>query len=385
MKILIIRNYPSYMNVSNGTYNIQEIGLAKALVRKGHRCDVLFWTDKREEVVEVPVDCSGIVHVYYRRGLTAMKNTVYSGCRELFDEYDILQPSEYNQIESWLLAGKYPNKTIIYHGPYYSPFNKRYNMMCKVFDVLFLGRYIKKGTKFLVKSGLAKDLLQGKGIAQENVEVVGVGMDSQMLTSTEATCDSPLFLRMCEDTGLKLLYIGRIEPRRNIPFLLNVFRRVLTRNPEATLYMIGTGEPEYREKVSSLIDELQLRDRICWQEKMEQRYLSRIYGLADFFLLPTEYEIFGMVLLEAMYYGNVVLTTPNGGSSMLVENGANGFIMDSADEEAWADCINKLYRNPDAMRQVGMQAAKTVAERYTWDSLADVILGAYSSLCESDR
>lgn len=52
MKILIIRNFPSYMSVKNNTYNIQEVGLAKALVRKGHICDIVFWTDKEEEIVK---------------------------------------------------------------------------------------------------------------------------------------------------------------------------------------------------------------------------------------------------------------------------------------------------------------------------------------------
>ena len=44
------------MAVKNNTYNIQEVGLAKALVRKGHFCDIIFWTDKAEETVDVPVD-----------------------------------------------------------------------------------------------------------------------------------------------------------------------------------------------------------------------------------------------------------------------------------------------------------------------------------------
>ena len=65
MKILIIRTFPSYMSVKNNTYNIQEVGLAKALVRKGHICDIVFWTDKEEEIVEVPVDNMRTVRVFY--------------------------------------------------------------------------------------------------------------------------------------------------------------------------------------------------------------------------------------------------------------------------------------------------------------------------------
>lgn len=63
MKILIIRNYPSYMDVEKNTYNIQEVGLAKALVRKGNVCDIVFWTDKDEKEVAIPVDDRGKVTV----------------------------------------------------------------------------------------------------------------------------------------------------------------------------------------------------------------------------------------------------------------------------------------------------------------------------------
>ena len=118
MKILIIRNYPSYMSVKNNTYNIQEVGLAKALVRKGHDCDILFWTKNEPETIDVPVDSFGHIRVFYRKGKTLLKNTVFFNCEDLFEKYDILQPCEYNQMQSWILAKKYPQKTVIYHGPY---------------------------------------------------------------------------------------------------------------------------------------------------------------------------------------------------------------------------------------------------------------------------
>ncbi len=219
------------MSVKNNTYNIQEVGLAKALVRKGHDCDIVFWTDKDEETVTLPVENGKEIRVFYRKGKTALKNTVYSGCDELFADYDILQPCEYNQIQSWLLAKKYPDKTVIYHGPYYSPFNKRYNLMCRVFDALFLKSYIKRNTKFIVKSELAKDFLTQKGISSDNIAVAGVGIDVQMLSNNDAECTEPLYTQMREDTqNTKLLYIGRFEERRNLFFILDTVKAVHERN-----------------------------------------------------------------------------------------------------------------------------------------------------------
>ena len=67
MKILIIRNFPSYMSIKKNTYNIQEVGLARAFVRKGHICDILLWTDKEEELIELPVDgTEKTVRIFYK-------------------------------------------------------------------------------------------------------------------------------------------------------------------------------------------------------------------------------------------------------------------------------------------------------------------------------
>ena len=136
MKILIVRPWPSVLDVTKNTYNIQEVGLAKALVKRGHPTDILFWTDGDEMTVKVEVEGAKPIHVFYRHGKVLLKNVWFKGQEKLFARYDVLQTAEYNQMFSWHLAGKYPEKTVVYHGPYYSPFNKNYNRMCRVFDAL---------------------------------------------------------------------------------------------------------------------------------------------------------------------------------------------------------------------------------------------------------
>lgn len=366
------------MAVENNSYNIQEVGLAKALVRKGHICDILFWTDKTEEIVSIPADESGVVHVFYRHGQSMLKNTIFTNCNDLFEQYDILQPCEYNQMQAWLLAKNQPHKTVIYHGPYYSPFNKRYNLMCKMFDALFLNRYIKSETRFLVKSEMAKEFLTGKGIKAGNVNVVGVGIDAEVLHTKKSNCTEPLYQALKRDkSSLKLLYIGRFEKRRNVPFIIDVFKKILEMNLDARLYMIGTGEPEYLKMVITHMENSGVRDKIIWQEKMEQKYLSGVYQQMDFFLLPTEYEIFGMVLLEAMYYGNVVLTTRNGGSSTLIEEGSNGYILKAKNPDEWARCITDICSNKNKMKEIQKNASLKVKNQFTWDLLADKFIGQY--------
>jgi Glycosyltransferase len=365
------------MEVKENTYNIQEVGLAKALVRKGHECDVIFWTNEEEEKVEVPVDGRGVVSVFYKKGKALFKNTLYVGCEQLFNNYDVLQSSEYNQIESWYLSRKYPHKTLIYHGPYYSRFNKRYNFMCKIFDLFFVKSYIKNDTKFIVKSNMAKDFLEGKGIKPNNVRAVGVGIDAQMLSSPNSS-DEIEFQNIIEadDSNCKLLYIGKLEPRRNIKFILEVLNKIIVVNEKAKLYMIGTGEPNYVQAVFEYATKLKIEKHIVWQEKIEQKYLAKIYKSSNYFILPTEYEIFGMVLLEAMYYGNIVLTTLNGGSDTLIENRKNGYVLEQ-DVDKWVETIKILQQDNNQREVIAREASSFIKEKYTWDALAEIFITQY--------
>jgi len=381
MKILIIRNFPSYMSVIRNTYNIQEVGLAKALVRKGQDCDILFWTDKEEENITIDAGDNKSITVFYRRGITKLKNTVYDHCGELFEKYDILQPCEYNQIQSWILAKKFPEKTIIYHGPYYSKFNKNYNRMCKVFDMFFKKSYVRLDTPFIVKSHLSREFMLSKGISPENITMAGVGVDTQMLISDHEQCTEPLYKDISENkSDIKLLYIGRLEPRRNIRFIFETFSLLHKKFPATKLYMIGTGEREYVSRVFDFAKQAGIMEHIVWQEKMEQKYLSSIYSQADYFILPTEYEIFGMVLLEAMYFNTVVFTTRNGGSSVLINNRENGFIMERLDPSEWANMIADCINHPDMAKRVACRASETISSNFTWDRLSDKFIAAYQML-----
>ena len=378
MKILIIRNFPSYMDIKNNTYNIQEIGLAKALVRKGNICDVILWCDRNESEVRIPVDKSGKVRVFYRRGKTLLKNTIFTECRDLFERYDILQPCEYNQMQAWYLAKHYPDKTVIYHGPYYSPFNKRYNLMCKIFDAFFLNTYITNSTKFIVKSEMAEDFLIKKGINSDNIITVGVGIDMEMLSNGNVPCKGKVLMQMRQDADkLRVLYVGRFEERRNLIFILDVFDQLYKQNNNARLYLIGTGEKEYIRNVFQYAEDIGIKKAIVWEECIEQKYLSEIYALADFFLLPTEYEIFGMVLLEAMLYKTVVLTTNNGGSGTLIQNNKNGFIINETKAELWADKMIEVYEDDQWKAQVQAKASETIKEHFTWDALVERFLEQY--------
>ena len=176
MKILIIRMYPDVLNISN--YNAQEIGLAKALIRKGHQCDIVLYTDKKETSIQkISMENGKAVTIYWTPARKILKNCIYDKrLYELTKKYDVIQTAEYDQVGNLILQKATNNHMVIYHGPYESSYPKTYNRKCLMSDFLFSFFPRFKNVQLMAKSHLAEDFLNKKGFRK--VESIGVGLDT---------------------------------------------------------------------------------------------------------------------------------------------------------------------------------------------------------------
>lgn len=374
MRILLIKTFPEGIILGEATYNYQEVGIAKALTKKGHQCDILCCSEGEEAEHSIDAGDGKSVTLYCKRALKILKNGLFLNISTLLESYDLLQASEYNQMYTWYMAGKYRDKMVVWHGPYYSSFNKRYNAMSRVFDLLFLKRYKRLNTLFLTKSILATEYLEAKNL--KNVMTIGVGIDWEMLTDyNKEHLDFVDEIRRA--MGRKLLYVGRLELRRNPYFLLDILRTCLDNGQNVSLVIVGRGEEKYVREFWKYAEKLEVRSRIIYRKSVEQKYMDQLYEAVDIFLLPTTYDIFGMVLLEAMYFGKGVITTRNGGSCTLIKDGKNGFILDGLNVEMWCARIYSLLEDSDRLREVGRNAHEKVVNEYIWDVLVDMMLEAY--------
>lgn len=378
MNILIVRTVPGEIKYSLGTYNEQYIGLARALVAKGHHCDIICSSDDGKEKVKIIPTESGIdIKLYCVKATIILKNAILHFDPGMFDSYDVIQAIEYNQIYTWYLASKCKGKYIVYHGPYYSSFNRRYNLMARFFDMFFLRRYIKNNTAFITKSKMAERYLKDKGIT--NVSSVGVGLDIKSLEpNRNSVMHSELEDKMLRtDSTCMLLYIGRIEPRRNTLFLLDVLKELRDRGNNTYLTIVGKGPDEYVNTFFTRVSEYGLDDYVLYESILEQKYLVEIYKKADIFLLPTRYDIYGMVLLESMYYGLPTISSPCGGAEMMINSWNNGVIINDFNAHTWSDTVIKIMEEKDAINTMGSLATKTIVDGFTWDAISDRILENY--------
>lgn len=369
MKILIIRNFPNYMDVRNATYNIQELGLALALSRRNHRVGLVLWTDGEEESFLYKSGCAEVM-IYYRKAIVFLKNGFYKDINSIIDQYDIIQMAEYNQFQVWQYAKKYSSKLVIYHGQYYGKINRKYNMMCRVFDLFGLHRYRKNNTLFITKSQLSKQYLVDRKIMEDNVVAVGVGLNPGAFC-----CDTenPLtdFCNQFRNQEINILYVGNFAVRRHLEFIGDVVKKLNEEGHKANFVIVGGKNTPYGEQCWKYFQEQGIMPYVYYAEKAEQKHMGMVYQSSDFLLFPAEYEIFGMVLLEAMYFGTIVISATNGGSCTLIQDGENGFIKDNLDIEEWCQLILEVNGNRNTKVSIKQKAHETICHRFTWDALAE--------------
>lgn len=81
-----------------------------------------------------------------------------------------------------------------------------------------------------------------------------------------------------------------------------------------------------------------------------------------------------MVLLEAMYFGAPVVSSRNGGSLTLMQDGSCGQIVDKFDVKLWCEAILKYLDNPEYAEKISQEAKRKIREEYTWDVITDKML-----------
>jgi D-inositol-3-phosphate glycosyltransferase len=194
-------------------------------------------------------------------------------------------------------------------------------------------------------------------------------------------------IAICPDRRI-ILFVGRIEPLKGIDNLLRAIARIVDRLPELRdglcVPIIG-GEPHRIDEDDEMIrlqelrEELGIRDVVTFLGSKNQDTLQYYYSAAEMVVMPSDYESFGLVALEAMACGTPVIASDVGGLSFLVKDGRTGYRVPAGDIEGLAEKIGHLLTNELSRRRVG-QRAECWAETYAWANIAEQIECVYSQV-----
>jgi len=187
-----------------------------------------------------------------------------------------------------------------------------------------------------------------------------------------------------------VLYVGRIEPLKGVETLIRAMSCVKLVHGERPVHLaIIGGDPAASAaemtaemmRLQQLCDDLEMGQTVLFLGKRRQDTLQYYYSAAEVVVMPSHYESFGMVALEAMACGTPVLASEVGGLAFLVQDGETGFTVPDGDPDLLAERLRVLLGNPERRTQMGRHAAE-YAKDYSWRNIAGQIVKVYRQLLE---
>src|SRR3990172_3547851 len=211
----------------------------------------------------------------------------------------------------------------------------------------------------------------------ERIAVVPCGVDTALFRPI-APAEAKAVLGLSD--APVVLYVGRLAPIKGLETLLESFSQ-LRQERAPTCLIVGGGLDEPANGQLSALQAralaLGIEERVWFLGAQPQERLPYFYSAAQVTVMPSYYESFGMVALEAMACGSPVIASRVGGLTVTVEDGVNGFLVPEGNAVELAHRLDQLLNGEALRRRLGSEAIR-LASKYRWPRIADTIGRLYA-------
>ena len=183
-----------------------------------------------------------------------------------------------------------------------------------------------------------------------------------------------------------VLFVGGLEARKGLEYLVLAMARVLRSHPGAELVAVaktgfrGIDEPGW---FKVLAERAGVSDHVTLLESVSNEGLLQLYADCDMLVLPSRNEGWGLSLMEAMACSKPVVATRVGGVPELLTDGVEGLLVDTGDIAGLGEAICKLLGDADSRERMG-RAGRERVKAFSWDSTADTVLREYERALQSE-
>ena len=233
----------------------------------------------------------------------------------------------------------------------------------------------RRATTIITTSASTKrDIVHYLGVNPAKIQVIYPGINQEQFHPQPVTMARRTYVTQTYDLPERfLLYVGKIQPRKNLPRLLQAFHQVRQTHPDVHLVLAGTGG-WMNEALEATLHQLELTQVVHRPGFVAEADLPALYQMAEMLVFPSLYEGFGFPVLEAMACGTPVVTSATSSLGELAE--AAALCVDPMVVEEIAAAIQTILENPDS-RDTLRQKGLAHAQQFTWLRCAQETLACY--------
>jgi glycosyltransferase involved in cell wall biosynthesis len=247
-------------------------------------------------------------------------------------------------------------------------------------------RALAQAAIIIANSGeMRRDFVQWLGSSMDRIRLLYNGIDAERFKP-----NAPSGLRAEIGAALDEVLIGissRLAPDKGQDTFLRAAARVAAQEPRTRFVIVGddsifSDNVEYVPMLRQLANQLGLANRAAFLGFRQD--MPAVYHGLDILVNAAWREAFGLVVVEAMACGKVVVGTQAGGIPEIITHGRDGFLFPVGDEEVLAEVLLELVRKPDLRRTIGQAARQTVLERFTIETQVKALEQVLTEIAEAE-
>lgn len=226
---------------------------------------------------------------------------------------------------------------------------------------------------FAFSDFVRRSFVRDYALDAERVVVVGSGPNLPLERIPAARVERS------RETPPTILFVGRDFEHKGGPVMLEAFRIVRQRIPDARLLLVGPSS------FSQNIPGVEYAGFLRKDDSHEFARLLEAYAAADVFCLPTRYESFGIAFVEAMWFGLPVIAPRQWAIPEIVADGRTGYLIEREDPKQYASRLIELLEDPSRAHAMGLQGRIKAESQFTWERVTALMSDVMRSLLATPR
>lgn len=217
------------------------------------------------------------------------------------------------------------------------------------------------------------------GIPREKLPVIPVGVNFKPISNIDDKSFYKSRIEPCLKDKLVVLFVGRLCKQKNIPLWLDVAKSV--KENIRGVHFVVAGDGSLRSQLQNLAEQKGLSENITFLGPVGYSHLSNIYAAADLFLLTSDYEGYGRVIVEAFLSKLPVVSTACTGPEDLIIDGESGVLTQVGDAKALATAVIGILQDSEKAKKMAEAGHTRMLKKFSSSVLSEQLIDCWVNMC----